>query len=257
MRIATFNVNSIRARMPRLTEWLEEAQPDIVALQETKVEDAKFPALELEAVGYRSYFHGQPKLNGVCFLSKIELSEVTTGFCDPVMPNDCRVQVARANDMILINTYVPNGTSVISPNFRYKLQWLERFREFCDSLGSPSDKLIWLGDINIAPTPDDVYDSHRKLGGIGHHPEEFARLKKIIEWGWTDCFRLFTQGPGHYSYFDFRFPNVLQRNLGWRIDHIYASQGLVGNVERCWIDKEVRMREKPSDHAPVLVDLSI
>ncbi len=256
MRIATFNVNSVRARMPRLSEWLEEAQPDIVALQETKVDDDKFPILELEEIGYRSYIHGQPRLNGVCFLSKTELTDVTTGFCDPDMPEDCRIIVARAGDLTLINTYVPNGTSVISPNFPYKLQWLERFREFCNSLGSTDDPLIWLGDINIAPTPDDVYDSHRKLGGIGHHPEEFVRLKRIVEWGWTDCFRLFTSGPGHYTYFDFRFPNVLQRNLGWRIDHIYASQAVLPQVQRCWIDKEVRTREKPSDHAPVLIDLN-
>jgi exodeoxyribonuclease III len=254
MRIATFNVNSIRARLPRVLEWLEEAQPDIVAIQETKVEDAKFPFADLEPSGYEIAIYGQPRYNGVCFLSKGPLEDVHTGFGDPNMPEDARIIRAVYNGVQIINTYVPNGTQVGIDKWDYKLAWLERFGQFCKDVANPDDPTIWLGDINIAPTADDVFEPQNKLGHVGHHPDEFSRLKTIIEWGWTDTFRRQTPGPGHYTFFDFRLPMSVEKNLGWRIDHIYASPPIKKNCKKVWCDIEARKKERPSDHAPLIAD---
>lgn len=257
MRIATYNVNSIRARMPRLLEWLESAQPDIVAIQETKVEDAKFPFKELEETGYSINIHGQPRYNGVCFLSKEPLTDIQMGFLDPEMPTDARIIRGVYKGVQIINTYVPNGTMVGIDKWDYKLKWLEKFNELVHELGNTGDKFIWLGDINIAPTSDDVYEAHKHFGDVGHHPDEFERLEKIVAWGWTDCFRKFNKEAGNYTFFDFRIPNSLARNLGWRIDHIYASEAMRDSVTRCWTDLEARGKERPSDHAPLIADFDL
>jgi exodeoxyribonuclease III len=255
MIAATWNVNSIRARMPHLIRWLAESQPDLVALQETKVEDAKFPFADLEPTGYHVSIHGQKSYNGVCILSKEPLDEVAFGYL-PDWPTDCRVARCVYKGVPIINTYVPNGTQVGSEKWGYKLRWLDAFPEYLASLGSSADDLLWMGDINVAPTPDDVFESAKHLGGVGHHPDEFRLLGKIVDWGLTDCFRMFTEGPGHYTYWDFRLGSrTIERNLGWRIDHIYTSEKLKSRVKRCWIEKDPRSWERPSDHCPVLVEL--
>lgn len=255
MIAATWNVNSIRARMPHLVRWLAEQQPDVLCLQETKVEDAKFPFADLEPTGYHAAIHGQKSYNGVCILSKEPLDELRLGYL-PDWPTDCRVALCVYKGLPIINTYVPNGNSVGNEKWDYKMRWLSAFPEFLNAAAAPSDPLIWLGDINIAPEPDDVFESKKHLGGVGHHPDEFERLARIADWGLSDCFRMFTQGPGHYTFWDLRLGGrALERNLGWRIDHIYASEGLKSRVRRCWIDKEPRGWERPSDHCPVLVEL--
>jgi exodeoxyribonuclease-3 len=257
MVVATFNVNSIRARVPVVLDWLESEQPDVAVLQETKVEDAKFPFKELEESGYTIEIHGQARYNGVAILTKLPIEEIEFGFDDTDMPEDCRLLRATVGGVQIINTYVPNGNSVGSEKWAYKMQWLEAFKRFvkeqCD-MGAP---IVWLGDVNIAPTPDDVFEPENKLGDVGHHPDEFSRLKAIVDLGWTDCFRRFTSGAGHYTFWDFRIPNSFARNLGWRIDHIYASPGLVGKCTRCWVDRGPRAMEKPSDHTPVMAEFSV
>jgi len=257
MKIASFNVNSIRARMPRLIEWLEVANPDVVALQETKVEDGTFPFSDLEPFGYHISIHGQKSYNGVAILSRSPISDVESGFGDEAWPTDCRIIRAVIDGVQIINTYVPNGTKVGGEKWEYKMAWLEHFGKFCHDLGSTSDKIIWLGDINIAPKPEDVYEPERNVGDVGHHPDEFSRLERIVDWGWTDVFRQQTQGPGHYTFWDFRLPNSVQRKLGWRIDHMYASEALKSKCERVWVDEHVRLREKPSDHAPILAEFNL
>jgi exodeoxyribonuclease III len=251
MKVATFNVNSIRQRLPIVIEWLAEHEPDLLALQETKCPDDKFPLAEFEEIGYHVAIHGQKSLNGVALVSRQPLLNVSTGLCDPLFPEDCRVIMGQLGDVMIINTYVPNGTSVGSDKFEYKLRWLERFRRLIADHFRPHEKVIWMGDINIAPTPDDVYNSRRFYGGVGHHPLEFEALAQIVEWGWTDCFRKFTQGPGHYTYWDYIITTSLEKNLGWRIDHIYASEGLAAGCSRCEVDRAPRAMEKPSDHTPV------
>jgi len=252
MKLATFNVNSVRARLPILTEWLVSASPDVVALQETKVEDDKFPIADFEALGYHVSMHGQKSYCGVAFLSKTPAVDVEWGFPDPDWPKDARIIRGVFDGVLLINTYVPNGTSVGSEKWDYKLRWLDRFKQMCGEVAGPNDRVIWLGDINIAPTSDDVYESHRHLGGVGHHPDEFSRLAEIVDWGWTDCFRRFVQGPKHYTFWDLRLPNGFKRDLGWRIDHIYASPAVVDNCVECFVDKEPRGLTRPSDHTPLV-----
>lgn len=255
MRIATFNVNSIRARMPRVREWLMEANPDLVAFQETKVEDDKFPFKDFEDLGYEMAVHGQKSYNGVAFFTKGKMEDMAMGFEDEDWPGDCRIIRGVYQGVLFINTYLPNGTVVGGDKWDYKMRWMERFRQLCDDLASTSDKVIWLGDINVAPTELDVYESERHLGNVGHHPDEFSRLDKIRDWGWTDTFRQIDPTGDNYTFWDFRIPNSVLRNLGWRIDHIYASEAMKAHVPRVWCDIEARKKERPSDHAPLLAEL--
>jgi len=257
MKIATFNAASVRARLPVLVEWLATEEPDILAIQETKVEDDKFPREEIEELGYHIAIHGQKSWNGVAILSRSPINSIRTGFNDELFTNDCRIIACEIDGVSIINTYVPNGNTVGSDKFIYKLGWLERFRTYLDQNFRPSEPLIWLGDINIARQPEDVYDSKKMLGGVGHHPDEFVRLDKIVEFGLTDLFRKFETGPGHYSYWDFVLPRSVERNLGWRIDHIYATEPLAILCERCVIDKGPRTWPRPSDHTFVIAEFDV
>jgi exodeoxyribonuclease-3 len=229
----------------------------VLAIQETKVEDSKFPVSDFEDLGYQLAFHGQKSWNGVAILSRSAVQNVSTGIRDALFPEDCRIISGDVDGIRIINTYVPNGNSVGSEKFEYKLRWLERFAAHLREHYSPNQPLVWLGDINIAPTRDDVYDSQRMLGGVGHHPDEFKRLEKIVDFGLVDVFRLHHQGPGFYTFWDFTIPVAVKRNLGWRIDHIYATPDLAKKCTSCVIDKEARMVEKPSDHTFVIADFEI
>lgn len=251
MKIATFNVNSVRQRLPILIEWLCEHEPDALAIQETKVEDGKFPAGNFEDIGYCVAINGQKSTNGVAILSRQPLRNVRKGFEDAFYPEDARIITGELDGVVIVNTYVPNGTAVGTEKFEYKLSWLARFRQMLSERYRPSDPIIWLGDINIAPKPEDVYNSRRFYGGVGHHPLEFKALDSIVDFGLTDVFRKFTQGPGHYTYWDYFIVTSVEKNFGWRIDHIYATEPLASVCQRCVIDKAPRTMEKPSDHTPV------
>jgi len=251
MKIATFNANSVRMRLPIILDWLAENEPDALAIQETKVDDDKFPESDFEEAGWHVAFHGQKSTNGVAIATRQPLRNVQTGMGDPFFPEDARILYGELDGVTIVNTYVPNGTAVGTDKFEYKLRWLARFRQYFSERFDPSAPVVWLGDINIAPTPNDVYNSRRFLGGIGHHPLEFEGLKRLVDWGFTDCFRKFTQGAGHYTYWDYVIPQSLDRNLGWRIDHIYASEVLAPKCLRCYVDKEPRRMDKPSDHTVV------
>lgn len=242
--------------MPILLEWLAENEPDAVALQETKVEDSKFPIDEIEEYGYSVAFHGQKSLNGVAIVSKRPVENVITGFGDPLFPEDCRLQCAALNGVAIINTYVPNGTSVGSDKFDYKLRWIERFGRWVSERFRPADPVVWMGDINIAPKPIDVYDFEKVKGGIGAHPKEIEALNRVYEWGWQDCFRRFEPGEGFFTFWDF-FAGTLSRNKGWRIDHIYASPGLIERCTACEIDRAPRFEERPSDHTIVWANFDV
>ena len=255
MKIATYNAASIRARLPRLLEWMEAEEPDVLVIQETKVEDSKFPIEEFEALGYEVAIHGQKAWNGVAILSRLPITNVRKGFEDPLMIDDCRIITCQIGGIHFINTYVPNGNTVGSEKWIYKMAWLDRFDRLLRERYRPDDALIWLGDVNIAPEPKDVFDSPKMLGGVGHHPDEFAKLKKILSFGLTDVFRHFEQGPRHFTFWDFTIPNGLKRNAGWRIDHIYATEPVLLRFSECFIDRSAREREKPSDHTFVVADL--
>jgi exodeoxyribonuclease III len=256
MKIATFNANSVRARLPIIIDWLGENEPDVLAIQETKVDDANFPVADFEDAGWTVAFHGQKSYNGVALVSRTPLSNVRAGFGDPLMPEDCRVISAEFAGVAIVNTYVPNGSSVGSEKFAYKLEWLPRFRRYLAERYRPSDPVLWLGDINVAPTPDDVFDSVKHLGGVGHHPDEFAALADVVEWGLTDLFRKFTEGPGNYTFWEFVIPKAFERNLGWRIDHLYGTESLAARCESCVVDRAPRELERPSDHTFVVAEFA-
>jgi exodeoxyribonuclease-3 len=257
MKVVTFNAASVRARLPLLVEWIAENEPDILAIQETKVEDDKFPRAEFEELGYEIALHGQKSWNGVATLSRSPIQNVRTGFMDEMMPTDARIVTCEIDGIQVINTYVPNGNTVGSDKFEYKLRWMDRFRRFLDEHFRPDQPLIWLGDINVAPTPDDVYDSKRLYGGVGHHPDEMSRLATIVDFGLTDVFRKFTQEGGHYTFWDFTLPRGVDRNLGWRIDHIYVTEPLVSLCTSCTIDRAARGLPKPSDHTFVIAEFDL
>ncbi len=257
MTIATFNAASVRARLPLLIEWLAENEPDVLAIQETKVEDHIFPRTDFEDLGYQIALHGQKAWNGVALLSRSPIMNVQTGFGDDLMPTDARIISGEINGIAVVNTYVPNGNAVGSDKFVYKLKWLERFRTLLDQRYLPEQPLIWLGDINVAPESTDVYDSPKMLGGVGHHPDEFVRLAKIVEFGLTDVFRKLHPEAGHYTFWDFQIPRSVDRNLGWRIDHIYATEALAALCDSCTIDVAARKLERPSDHTFVVAHFDI
>jgi len=257
MKIATFNAASVRARLPVLQAWMAEIEPDVLAIQETKVEDDKFPRAEFEELGYHIALHGQKAWNGVAILSKVPIGPVQTGFADELFPTDCRIIACEISGIHIVNTYVPNGNTVGSDKFVYKLAWLDRFRTYLDQNYRPHEPLIWLGDINIAPRPQDVYDSKRMLGSVGHHPDEFSRLDKIVDFGLTDLFRKFEPGAGHYTFWDFQIPRSVERNLGWRIDHIYATDPVSKLCRSCTVDMDPRKWLRPSDHTFVVAEFDI
>lgn len=253
MRVATFNAASVRARLPLLVEWLKENPVDVLGIQETKVEDDKFPRVEFEELGYEVALNGQKAWNGVALLSKLPMTDISKGFGDPEMPEDARIIAATINGVRMINTYVPNGNTVGSEKWEYKMKWLEKFRELLDAQDK-SLPILWMGDINVAPQPHDVFDSPKLLGSVGHHPDEFSRLSKIVSYGLIDLFRLHTFEGGHYTFWDFVIPAALQRGMGWRIDHIYTTEDLAEKCVSCIIDVEARKREKPSDHTFVIAE---
>jgi len=252
--VATYNAASVRARLPIILEWLAENEPDVLAIQETKVEDHKFPLSDFEELGYHVALNGQKSWNGVALLSRSPIMDTRSGFGDELWPNDARIVSGEIDGVTIINTYVPNGSEVGSEKFAYKLKWLERFGQYLRQHFSPEQPLIWLGDINIAPTPADVYDSKRFYGGVGHNPEEFSRLARIVEFGLVDVFRRLHGDAGLYTYWDFVIPRSLERNLGWRIDHIYATAPVADRLRTCEIDKGARGLPRPSDHTFVYAD---
>jgi exodeoxyribonuclease-3 len=257
MIVATYNAAGLRARMPGVLDWLAENEPDVLVIQETKVEDDKFPVSDFEELGYHVAISGQKSWNGVAIVSRDPIESVRRGFQDDLFPEDARIIAGQVNGVTIINTYVPNGSAVGTDKFDYKMRWLDRFYRYMAENYRPDQPLIWLGDMNIAPTENDVYDPKRHWGKVGFHPDEISRLQKIIDWGLTDLFRMHTEGPGHYTYWDFVIVTSLARNLGWRIDHIYATQPVAQACVRCWIDKDRRSGDRPSDHTYVVAEIDL
>ncbi len=256
MKIATFNVNSVRARLPLVLDWLTRHRPDVLCLQETKVRDADFPVEPFAGAGYHLAFKGQKGYNGVAVCSTRPLENISFGFADN--PYD-RPRLVRASvaGITIVNTYVPQGYMPDSDRFEYKLRWFDRLADYFDANFKPTDLLLWVGDLNIAPEAIDVYDPKRLLGHVCFHPEVHAALKKLLNWGFVDVFRKHCRQPGHYSFWDYRIPNAVRRNLGWRLDHIMATKPLAEKSITCRIDTAARLAPKPSDHAPVLAEFSL
>lgn len=257
MQIATFNVNSIRARMPVLENWLRLRNPDIVGLQETKVEDSKFPFEPLQDLGYQIAFHGQQKYNGVAILTKSPHEVVQVGFPATDMPTDCRLLAVKAEGLTIVNSYVPNGSAVGSDKYHYKLEWFRKFKPVLHNFLQDNENTIWMGDINVAPQDIDVYEPDKHRGEVCFSDREKESLADIVSLGLVDCFRKNNLEGNQFSYWEYFIPNAFARNLGWRIDHIYAPEHLANLCNDCIIDREPRTWEKPSDHTPVIASFEM
>ncbi|MFC5742266.1 exodeoxyribonuclease III [Dyella tabacisoli] len=259
MKIASWNVNSLKVRLPQLIQWAAEAQPDIIALQETKLEDAKFPVDELAAAGYRAVYSGQKTYNGVAILTRDatqpEFKDVVTdipGLDDPQR----RILAATIGDVRVVDLYVVNGKAVGDEKYAYKLDWLTKVHAFLAQEIARHPNLVVLGDFNIAPDDRDVYDPVAWGEEVLCSPAERAALKSITELGLHDSFRLFEQGGEHYSWWDYR-QAAFRRNMGVRIDLILIGDALKSAAKTAAIDRTPRRWERPSDHTPVTLDLEI
>jgi exodeoxyribonuclease-3 len=253
VKLATWNVNSLKVRLPHLLDWVGRERPDVVCLQETKTEDANFPAQELLQAGYQPLFAGQKTYNGVAILTRVPASDVIgamPGFAD----EQKRVLAATVDGVRVICVYVPNGESVESEKYRYKLSWLAALERWLMQELRTHPQLALLGDYNIAPEERDVHDPRLWEGKVLFSEAERAAFRGLMGLGLKDSFRLFEQPDKSFSWWDYRM-NAFKRNLGLRIDHILLSQELAGRARASRIDKDMRALERPSDHAPVVTEL--
>jgi exodeoxyribonuclease-3 len=251
MRIATWNVNSLRARWEIVLDWLRQDGPDVVCLQETKMTDDLFPVAPLAEVGYQAVFTGQKTYNGVAILSRLPLTDVAMALPEAPGEDEKRFIAATVQGVRVINVYVPNGQAVDSPKFPYKLAWLECLRTFLATTYTLEDALVLCGDFNVAPEPRDVYDAVKVEGEILFHPAERAAFARLLDWGLRDALRLHHEEGGLYSWWDYRAA-AFRRNLGLRIDHILVTLSLATHCTAVTLVRDLRKLPKPSDHIPVV-----
>jgi exodeoxyribonuclease-3 len=257
MKIATFNVNGINARLPRLIEWLEEAKPDIVCLQELKADDAKFPEAAIRATGYGVVWHGQKGFNGVAILARgCDPVETRRGLPDDPDPSHSRYIEAAVNGVIVGSIYLPNGNPVPGPKFDYKLAWFDRLNDHAATLFASEQPVILAGDYNVIPTDstDDVFSAQRMAHDALMQPEPRAAFRRLCFQGWTDAIRVRHPVGPVYTFWDYTM-NAWARDAGFRIDHLMLSPAAADRLLDAGVDKEARGREKASDHAPTWVVL--
>jgi exodeoxyribonuclease-3 len=255
MKLATWNVNSLAVRLPQVLDWLQQHPVDVLVLQETKLSDDKFPAAELEAAGYRVAFHGQKTYNGVALLSRGEAAAQVQKNIPGLDDEQARVIAGTVGGLRVIGAYFPNGQAPDSDKFQYKMRWLQALQDWLREQLDAHPRLVLMGDFNIAPEDRDVYDPVAWAGQIHCTPEERAQFQRLLALGLVDAFRLFEQPPKSWSWWDYR-NLAFRRNQGLRIDHILVSQALQPRVRGCAIDKAPRKNERPSDHAPVVVEIA-
>jgi len=262
IKIATWNVNSIRTRQDLVKDWLLQNPVEVLCLQETKVVDRDFPRAPFEELGYHVYISGQKAYNGVAIFSRSPLENVGTGFAAILgaekvgdLDDQKRLICGNIAGIRIVSTYVPNGGTIDSDKYEYKLRWLKLLQEYLQQIIDSGEELCICGDFNIAPDDRDIYKVTKPEDGVvGTTPPERYALKEILELGLTDAFRKFEAEGGHYSWWDYRAA-AFQRNRGWRIDHHYLTAGLCDRAVSCTIDKAQREFPKPSDHVPVILEL--
>ena len=260
MKIATFNVNGITSRLPRVLEWLEESKPDVACLQELKTSDATFPELAFKAAGYGAVWHGQKGFNGVAVLARGEAAPVEIRRGLPGDPDDThsRYLEAQVGDLVVASIYLPNGNPQPGPKFDYKLAWFERLIQRADELCRRSGPVVLAGDYNVVPTNEviDIYSAKSWLHDALLQPETRAAWRRLLDQGWTDAILKLHPGEAMYTYWDY-FRNRWERNAGLRIDHLLLNAPAAAALQGAGIDREVRGREKPSDHAPAWAVLDV
>ena len=254
-KIATWNVNSLKVRLPHVLTWMEKEKPDVLALQETKSVDENFPVDAIREAGYQVSFTGQKTYNGVATISKSPIKTISKG-----LPNfsdeQKRVLVINTKNIIILNIYVPNGSEINSEKYKYKLKWLSKLHPYIKKLQKKNSRLIILGDFNIAPEDRDVHDPKEWDGCVLVSKSERNEFEKLLSNNMIDCFRIFNNENNHFSWWDYRAASF-RRNRGVRIDHILASKSMSQSCKACYIDKGPRKLERPSDHTPVIGEFDI
>jgi exodeoxyribonuclease-3 len=246
-KIATYNTNSIRARLPVIVDWLQRERPDVLCLQEIKVQDKDFPLEQIEETGYSVIYRGQKSYNGVATISRIPMDGIRTDLYDEG-DEQARFISARISGLTVINVYIPQGYATGTEKYQYKLRWMKDLLALIKSDYDPGSRLLLTGDFNVALEPMDLYDPEGLAGEVGFHPDEQEIMKRIFEWGLVDVFRKHHPEGGNYTFWDYRIPNAFKRNMGWRIDYILATRPLAEKSTGAWIDTDPRKQEKPSDH---------
>ncbi len=267
MRIATWNVNSLRARIDKVAWWLDRARPDVLLMQETKLSDADAPSDEFARQGYELAHHGEGRWNGVAIASRLPIKEVVTNFGQPLQPPkspdigddeplaEARMISALCGDVRVISIYAPNGRSLGSEFYKAKLVWFSRLLRWFQESRSPNEPLVLGGDFNVAPTDQDVWDANACHGGTHVSPEERAAFAALTDWGLADAYRLHHPEPNRYTWWDYR-AGMFHKNMGMRIDHLLVARSLAPRVVASEIDREARKgKPTPSDHTPLVIDL--
>jgi exodeoxyribonuclease-3 len=257
VKIATFNVNSIRKRLSTVTRWLNSHAPDVLCLQETKVQDSEFPLEALEATGYVVTFRGMKGYNGVAVLTKTTPEFTSNGLDKGPNADGPRLLQVVFQGVTIVNTYVPQGFQIDHPKYQYKLEWFGRLRRYFSRHFSPDQSIIWCGDMNVAPLPVDVHHPEKHLMHVCYHQDAREAYQKTMSWGFEDVFRLLYPDRQQYTFWDYRQPDALKANRGWRIDHILATKSLARKCTEVDVDVNPRKGKSPSDHTVLWAKFSI
>ena len=256
MKIATFNVNSIRARLDIALSWMAANSPDVLCVQETKVQDHEFPVEAFTAEGYSVTFRGEKSYNGVALISRIKPAAVRFGF-DDGPPDESRLLYAKVGPVHIVNSYVPQGREIDHDMYRYKLEWFARLRDYFAGHFSKRSRLVWLGDMNVAPEAMDIHNADQQGQNVCYHVDVRKAFAETLAWGFVDVFRKHHSEPDQYSFFDYRTPNAVGRKMGWRIDHILATPALAAKSTDAYIDLRPRRQPRPSDHTAVVAEFNL
>jgi len=249
MKIATYNVNSIRIRLDTILAWLEKHKPDVLCIQETKVEDELFPALILNATGYHLHYRGMKSYNGVAVLTRVPPDSVFYGFDDQLPEiDDARLMRVVVHGIPIINTYVPNGYKIRTPQHEYKLKWYARLKSYFSRHLDPNQPALWCGDMNVAPEPIDVHSPEKHLRHVCFHESVRTAYKDAVSWGFVDVFRHPHPNKQQFTFWDYLRPSSLDQNKGWRLDHILATRPLAEKCIEVDVDVEPRRASRASDH---------
>lgn len=258
MKIATYNVNSIRIRAGVVRNWLDAHSPDVLSVQETKCRDENFPLSEFDGSGYHVVYRGMKSYNGVAVFTRTEPEAVTFGLDDGEEKLD-EARLARVviNGVTIVNTYIPNGTKLDSPNYVYKLEWFWRLRRYFERHLSTGQNAVWCGDMNVAPEPIDVHSPEKHLKHVCFHEDVRRAYKETVSWGFVDVFRHLYPDRLQYTFWDYLRPSSVEKNKGWRIDHILATPPLAGRCTESGVDIEPRRAPRPSDHTFVWAEFDL
>jgi exodeoxyribonuclease-3 len=256
MKIATYNVNSIRRRLSIVTDWIKANQPDVLCLQETKVADTDFPVSAFSELGFHATFRGMKSYNGVATLTRHPPERVGYGLESGPANEDCRILETSVNGMTVLNTYAPQGYRINSDKYVYKLEWFYRMRVHFNAHLDPARPAVWLGDLNVAPEPIDVYHPDRRVNDVDFHIDARNAYKQALSWGFVDVFRTLHPDRIQYTYWDY-YRNAFEHNWGWRIDHILATEPLVARCRACDVDLTPRKAAGASDHTVVWAEFDL